>query len=62
MIKWFSITFAGAKRVFIYQSMSFINTLRPGQDGRHFGRRHLQMQMCQWKCFNFDKNVIEVGL
>ena len=37
-----------------------LNTLRPGEDGRHFGRRHFQMQICQWKYFNFDKNFTEV--
>ena len=34
--------------------ISCVNTSRPGQDGRHFGRRHLQMRFRQWKCFNFD--------
>ena len=37
-----------------------VNTLRPGQHGRHFSRRHFQIQIRQWKCFNFDKNFIEV--
>ena len=37
---------------------SFINTLRPRQDGRHFGRRHFQIQISQWKCYNIDKNSL----
>ena len=41
--------------VYIYALSSVINTLRLGQDGRHFGRRHFQMQICQWKYFNSIK-------
>ena len=33
----------------------WLNTLRPRQDGRHFGRRHFQMQFCLWKCRNFTE-------
>ena len=30
-----------------------INTLRPSKNGRHFSRRHFQMNFLQWKCMNF---------
>ena len=28
-------------------------TLRPGQDGRHFGRQHFLVHFLEWKLFNF---------
>ena len=37
---------------------AFFNTLRPGKNGRHFGRRHFQIQIRQWKCFHFGKKKI----
>ena len=26
----------------------------------YFGRRHFQIQIRQWKCFNYDKNFTEI--
>ena len=37
-----------------------VSTLRPRQDGRLFGRRHFQIQIHQWKCFDFDKNLTKM--
>ena len=47
-------------RATILISCHIVDKLRPGQDGRHFGRQHFQRQICQWKCFHFDNDFTEL--
>ena len=37
-----------------------VNTLRPGQDGRHFGRQHFRLHFLEWNFFNFTQNFTEI--
>ena len=41
-------------------SHELINTLRPGQDGRHFGRSHLKVHFLEWKFLNFNQIFTEI--
>ena len=42
-------------------NLYIINTLGLRQNGRHFpGRRHFLMHFLEWKCRNFDWDVMEV--
>ena len=35
------------------QGLVVINSSPPGQNGRHFGRRHIQMHFREWKVLHF---------
>ena len=44
---------------YLFSYSKYINTLRPGQHGRLFGRRHFQIQIRPWRYFNFVSNFTE---
>ena len=43
------------------QLSMMVNSLPPGQNGRHFGRRHFQMHYLEKKCLNCDSNFAETS-
>ena len=51
---WFRSWVGAAWDKSLFESiLGKFNSSPPGQNGRHFGRRHTQTHFLQWKCMNF---------